>query len=87
MTIVVREVIVCSMHIESQYYITVLIHFPPVCYYCGQGEGALVDNEEIKELKLVMLSCNLSVFSATARVSGHTVSSHRTWPKYVKHKL
>ena len=54
MTAVVREALVCSSHIEAQYYSSVLVHFPPVCYYCGQGEEALIDNEEIKDLKLAM---------------------------------
>ena len=81
MTIVVREAIVCSMHIESQYYSAVLIHFPPVCYYCGQGEEALVDIKELKASYAVVYP----VFSAIARVSGRTVSSYRTWPKDVKH--
>ena len=51
MTVVVREALVCSTHIESQYYSSVLVHFPPVCYYCGQGEETLIENDEIKELK------------------------------------
>ena len=51
MTVVVREACVCSSHTEAQYYSSVLVHFLPVCYYCGQGEEAPINNEEIKELK------------------------------------
>ena len=40
-TIVVREALVCSSCIETQYYSSVLVHFPPVCYYCGVPEEAL----------------------------------------------
>ena len=54
MTVLVREALVCSSHIEAQYYSSVLVHFPPVYYYCDQGEEALIVNEEIKELKLAM---------------------------------
>ena len=36
--------------VEAQYDSSVLLHFPPVCYYCGIGEEALVD-DEVKELK------------------------------------
>ena len=49
--IVVREALVCTSLIESQYYSATLVHFPPVCYYCGLGEESLVDSEEIQELK------------------------------------
>ena len=27
------------------------VHFPPVCFYCCQGEEALIENVDIKELK------------------------------------
>ena len=36
-SIVVREALVCSSYIETQYYSAVLVHFEPVCYYCGLG--------------------------------------------------
>ena len=49
--IAVREALVCTSPIESQYYSAVLVHFLPVCYYCGLGEESLVDNEEVQELK------------------------------------
>ena len=50
-SIVVREALVCSSYMETQYYSSVLVHFPPACYYCGLGEESLVNNEEIQELK------------------------------------
>ena len=46
-----REAIVCSSYIESQYYSSVHVHFEPVCYYCGVGEEALVEDDHVKELK------------------------------------
>ena len=48
--IVVREALVCAMYVEVHYYSSVLLHFPPVCYYYGIGEQALVD-DEVNELK------------------------------------
>lgn len=51
-SIVVREALVCSSYIETQYYSAVLVHFEPVCYFCGLGgEESLIDNDEIRELK------------------------------------
>ena len=47
-SIVVREALVCSSYIETQYYSAVLVHFEPVCYFCGLGgEESLVDSDEI----------------------------------------
>ena len=46
--IVVREALVCTSPTESQNYSATLVHFPPVCYYCGLGEESLVDSEEIQ---------------------------------------
>ena len=50
-TIVVREALVCSSCIETQYYSSVLVHSPPVCYYCGVPEETLVNDDTIRELK------------------------------------
>ena len=49
--IVVREGLLCSSIIETQYYSSVLVHFPPICYFCGLGEECLINNEEIQDLK------------------------------------
>ena len=38
-TVVVREALSCASSIETQYYSSVFIHFPPVCYYCGSEES------------------------------------------------
>lgn len=57
-TIVVREALTCISPIEAQYYSSVLVHFPPICYYCGLSEENLVDDEEIKELR----TCYAAVF-------------------------
>ena len=56
--VVVREALTCISPIEAQYYSSVLIHFPPICYYCGLSEENLVDDDEIKEL----LDCYATVF-------------------------
>ena len=32
-TILVRKALVCGLPIETQYYTSVLVHFPPVCFY------------------------------------------------------
>lgn len=37
-SIVVREALICSSNMETQYFSSVLVHFPPVCYFCGLGE-------------------------------------------------
>ena len=50
-TIIVREALVCTSNMETQYYSSVLVHFEPVCFYCGICEETLVDNDQIKELK------------------------------------
>ena len=47
----VREAITRNSPIETQYYSSVLVHFPQVCYYCGLSEETLVDDEQIKELR------------------------------------
>ena len=49
--IIVREAIVCSSYLEPQYYSSMLVHFPPACYYCGLGEDSLVNDDKLKELK------------------------------------
>ena len=49
--VVVREAITCASPIELQYYNSVLLHFPPICYFCGLGEENLVNDDHIKELK------------------------------------
>ena len=28
-----------------------LVHFEPICFYCGLGKDPLADNDQIKELK------------------------------------
>ena len=45
-----REALTCASPNETQYYSAVLVHFPPVCYYCGLGKETLVDDDEMKEL-------------------------------------
>ena len=50
-TVITREALTCGSPIETQYYSAVLVHFPPVCYYCDLGEETLVDDDEMKELQ------------------------------------
>ena len=49
-SVVVRQEIVCSLHIECQYYSSILVSFLSVCYFCGMGEESLVNDDEMKEL-------------------------------------
>ena len=49
--VVVREAVTCASPIELQYYNSVLLHFPPICYFCSLGEENLVNDDHIKELK------------------------------------
>ena len=50
-TIVVKEALSCTSPIERQYYSSVLVKLPPMCYYCGIGdESQFVNDQEIKEL-------------------------------------
>ena len=49
--LVVREALTCASPIELQYYNSVLIHFPPICYFCGLSEENLVNDDHIKELR------------------------------------
>ena len=44
--VIVRKTLVSSSPIEAQYYNAVLVHIPPVCYFCGLGEEGLVDDDE-----------------------------------------
>ena len=50
-SIIVREAATCNSPIETQYYSSKLISFPPICYHCGIGEECLIDDDQIKELK------------------------------------
>ena len=50
-TVMTREALTCASPIETQYYSAVLVHFPPVCYYCGLDEETLADDDETKELR------------------------------------
>ena len=51
-SIVVKEAWTCNSSIGQQYYSAVLMKFKPVCYYCGLGgDGALVQDEEVTQLK------------------------------------
>lgn len=36
--VVVRDAIICASSIELEYYNSVLVHFPQICYLCGLGE-------------------------------------------------
>ena len=51
-SIVVKEVLTCNSSIEQQYYNAVLVKFEPVGYYYGLGgDGAVVQDEEVTQLK------------------------------------
>ena len=41
-----------TVPIETGYYGAVSVHFPAMCYYCGQGDpDQLLDDEYIKALR------------------------------------
>ena len=79
-SIVVMEALVCSLYIETQYYSAVLIHFEPVCYFCGLwGEESLIDNDEIWELKSSYAVVYPICFLCKVMASHLIANRHRTW--------
>ena len=48
--ICVREKLSCVDPIELSYFSTMLVHFPPLCYWCGLSEEALVRDQEFTNL-------------------------------------
>ena len=48
-TICVRESVTCSDPMELQYYSATLVHFPPVCYWCGAAEETLIHDSIFTE--------------------------------------
>ena len=53
-------VLVRSSYIETQYYSSVLVHFPSVCcYYCGLNEESLEDNKLENSYAIVNPICFL----------------------------
>lgn len=50
-TIVVKQDIECLDPVESQYFTATLIHFPPVCYWCGNPEETLLYDDEYYQLE------------------------------------
>ena len=51
-SVIVRVGVTCASPIETCYYVAVSVHFPAVCYYCGQGDpDQLLDDTFMKELK------------------------------------
>ena len=47
--VIVCEAGTCASPIELQYYNSVLLNFPPICYFCGLGEEHLVNDDHIKK--------------------------------------
>ena len=50
-TIVVRQKLTCSSHIEVQYYSAKLIKLPAICYWCGGAQETLVYDEDYTQLQ------------------------------------
>ena len=51
-TICVKESLTCSDPIELAYFSSKLVHFPPVCFWCGLHEDTLVrDGDDYAELE------------------------------------
>ena len=48
--ICVRENLSCGDPIELSYFSATLVHFPPVCYWCGLSEETLVRDKEFTDL-------------------------------------
>ena len=61
--------------------ITVLVHFSPICYFCGLGEENLINDDHIKELKNHMQLYYLFVSFVRVMASLLFVSSPLTWKK------
>ena len=68
-TVITREALTCGSPIETQYYSAVLVHFPPVCYYCGLGEETLSTMMKWKSFGLLMRLFCLCVLYAKVRES------------------
>ena len=49
-TIIARQSITCASPIETSYFSATLVHFPPVCYWCGGQEETLVKDDEYGHL-------------------------------------
>lgn len=50
-TVFCRQALSCSDPIETQYYSSVCVSFPPVCWFCGAPEEMLTDDEFIRNLR------------------------------------
>ena len=51
-SVIVCVGVTCAGPLETCYYGAVSVHFPAVCYYCGQGDpDQLLDDTNMKELK------------------------------------
>ena len=50
-SIITRANLLCRDPVEPQYYSATLVKFPPVCSHCGAPEGALVEDEVVRDLK------------------------------------
>jgi hypothetical protein len=48
--ICVRENLSCGDPIELSYFSATLVHFPPVCYWCGLSEETLVRDQQFTDL-------------------------------------
>ena len=70
--ICVRENLSCGDPIELSYFSATLVHFPPVCYWCGLSEETLVRDQELAQtwhetIKHMQFAC-----SASKKASSHS---------------
>lgn len=59
----------CNVHLT--YWSSVLVRFPPVCYYYGLGEEHLFHNDEMKELRTMYATVLHICFSRKVKASHH----------------
>ena len=75
-TIVVCQNITCSSPMETYYFSTTMAHFPPVCYWCGAIEDALVKDDQYYELTRNYQTVYAICFFCKAEGKSPTVATH-----------
>ncbi len=49
--VICRQALTCKDPMETQYYSSVCVSFPPVCWFCGCPEEMLADDEFVQNLR------------------------------------
>lgn len=50
-TVICRQALTCNEPVKTQYYSSVCVTFPPVCWFCGSPEETLTDDELIQRMR------------------------------------